>query len=94
MLHTCRYFLFQVSAVALPQKSQEGVQHSRTLVLHTNSHYKDCMIKYTANVHVSKSEHVEVTRYYLKLLECQEIKRMHKQWIPGPFFRFFKRAWE
>jgi len=37
---------------------------------------------------------MEVTQYYLKFPECQEIKRMRKQWKQGPFLRFFKRAWE
>jgi len=28
---------------------------------------------------------MEMTWYYLEFLECQEIKRMGKQWIPGSF---------
>ena len=31
------------------------------------------------------SRHTEVSRYYPEFPECQEIKRMRKQWIPGPF---------
>ena len=32
------------------------------------------------------------TRYYPEFPECREIKRMRKQWIPGPLLRFFERA--
>ena len=34
------------------------------------------------------SRHTEVSRYYPEFPECQEIKRMCKQWIPGPFSDF------
>ena len=36
---------------------------------------------------------MEVSRYYPEFPECQEIKRMYKQWIAGPFLRFFEWAW-
>ena len=37
------------------------------------------------------SRHAEVTLYYPEFPECQEIKCMRKQWIPGPLLRFFER---
>ena len=39
------------------------------------------------------SWHTEVLRHYPEFPECREIKRMRKQWIPGPFLRFFEWAW-
>ena len=34
------------------------------------------------------SHHAEVTQHYLEFSECQEIKCMRKQWIPGSLLRF------
>ena len=42
------------------------------------------MTKYTAKYTYLTSRHAEVTRYYPVFPECREIKRMRKQWIPGP----------
>ena len=41
----------------------------------------------------TRDDLTEVSRYYPEFPECWEIKRMRKQWIPGPFLRFFERAW-
>ena len=49
------------------------------------SHCKHCTIKYTELYRYLTSWHTEVTRYYPKFRECQEIKCMHRQWIPSPF---------
>ena len=58
--------------------------------LHTNNHCQQGIKKYTANYTYLMSWHTEVTWYYLE--QYREIKHMYKQWIPGPFLRFFERV--
>ena len=49
------------------------------------SHCKHCTIKYTEMYRYLMARHMEVTWYYPKFRECQEIKCMHRQLIPSPF---------
>ena len=39
----------------------------------------------TATCMQMMSHHTEMLRYFPEFPECQEIKRMRTQWIPGPF---------
>ena len=78
-------FSCHVLALSFRLKVAEGIQHSRIQALHTN---QQCTIKYTAKYTYLMSRHAEVTRYYSEFPECQEIKCMHNQWMPGPLLRF------
>ena len=71
MLHRC--FLFEFECRCFASKSQEGMQHSRIQVLHTNSHCRQCTIKYTAIymwawvLYLMSSWFVSVSHFYCPL---------------------------
>ena len=57
---------------------------------YTNSHCQQCMNIYTAMYTYNVTAHGGIM--VLSGIPG-EIKRMRKQWIPGPFLRFFEWAW-
>ena len=69
MLHRC--FLFEFECRCFASKSQEGMQHSRIQVLHTNSHCQQCNIRqYTCEPEFCTWCHPGLSRFLIFTAHC------------------------
>ena len=73
-------------AIFFASKSQS--QNGRTQVVHANSNCQQCIRINVQQYTWPTSQYMEITWYYPELPECQEIKRMCKPRISGPFTDF------